>query len=532
MLVYGTRLWFTAPTKFEVPLGVVARWLSRKVGRQLAVGPFIEGVDRVFTGNHQVRSVAALDAAPEIIAVCYSHPDAEIGGRQWTTEIGFRRAAPAADIECTVLLSTSEISARVAAPITVSRPGVVTELVRRCELANATTGSRIHTLDEDHAEAFRHVVLDRHRSYSLVVISPTATGGYLVDSSRLASQLLGLADIVTIPPGSDTFWLAKVVGADFVPYHGAVRLLYPPVKRYQALSVPTRLLTAADVARLAEAGTDPEIELLSLVVHRSNLPISWSHIGLQTARDVKTQRLLARKRDEAAKSGDAQEYAAFLETYAMSLEATVADHKSKAQVLEERVAAQDDKERELRFENDSLKRHLDQVRRRDQSESPDDADSKASFASAVASAIDGKVSPETCLRLIDRLFADRVTILPEAWQSARTSATFKYGQRLFGLLYTLATTYWQSLSEGRPDGEARAAFGASYAAKESETVENRKEARDRRTFEYQGRDILMLKHLKIGVKDSKAETIRVHFEWIPEDARIAIGHCGPHLPFK
>jgi len=39
----------------------------------------------------------------------------------------------------------------------------------------------------------------------------------------------------------------------------------------------------------------------------------------------------------------------------------------------------------------------------------------------------------------------------------------------------------------------------------------------------------MMKHLKIGVKDSPVETIRVHFEWFPEQKKIVIGHCGPHL---
>ena len=41
----------------------------------------------------------------------------------------------------------------------------------------------------------------------------------------------------------------------------------------------------------------------------------------------------------------------------------------------------------------------------------------------------------------------------------------------------------------------------------------------------------MLKHLKIGIKDSLSETLRVHFEWLADEKRIVIGHCGGHLPF-
>ncbi|WP_279611117.1 hypothetical protein [Burkholderia gladioli] len=41
----------------------------------------------------------------------------------------------------------------------------------------------------------------------------------------------------------------------------------------------------------------------------------------------------------------------------------------------------------------------------------------------------------------------------------------------------------------------------------------------------------MEKHLKHGVKDSAAETLRVHFEWIASEQKIIIGHCGKHLDF-
>ncbi|WP_282454615.1 hypothetical protein [Burkholderia gladioli] len=41
----------------------------------------------------------------------------------------------------------------------------------------------------------------------------------------------------------------------------------------------------------------------------------------------------------------------------------------------------------------------------------------------------------------------------------------------------------------------------------------------------------MEKHLKIGIKDSVAETLRVHFEWVGADNVVVIGHCGKHLDF-
>jgi len=46
------------------------------------------------------------------------------------------------------------------------------------------------------------------------------------------------------------------------------------------------------------------------------------------------------------------------------------------------------------------------------------------------------------------------------------------------------------------------------------------------------KEIMMMKHLKIGNKPSVSETIRIHFEWDASDKKIIIGHCGPHLDHK
>ena len=129
---------------------------------------------------------------------------------------------------------------------------------------------------------------------------------------------------------------------------------------------------------------------------------------------------------------------------------------------------------------------------------------------------------------MEHLFPARITVLPEAWTSARHPADFEYGQKLFALLYSLATGYWACLSEGLPDQEARKVFGNAYAAKESEGVSSNKGAKRKRTFMLAGEEHVIMKHLKIGVKDSSVESIRVHFEWFADRKKIVIGHCGAH----
>ena len=124
---------------------------------------------------------------------------------------------------------------------------------------------------------------------------------------------------------------------------------------------------------------------------------------------------------------------------------------------------------------------------------------------------------------------DRIVLLDTAIASA-DKCDFLYPEKLEKLLADLIP-YCEVLML-RGDWEARKIFGKSYAPHESHTTRNNKIARDARTFFYQGSPIYMEKHLKSGVKDSEAKTIRVHFACCPVSRKIIIGHCGVHLPLR
>ncbi len=84
--------------------------------------------------------------------------------------------------------------------------------------------------------------------------------------------------------------------------------------------------------------------------------------------------------------------------------------------------------------------------------------------------------------------------------------------------------------DGTGDQHAKNVFGLkAYAASEADTLSI--DGKKRRTFHYLSQPKLMEKHIKHGVKDSAAETLRIHFEWIAAEKKIIIGHCGKHLDF-
>ena len=121
-------------------------------------------------------------------------------------------------------------------------------------------------------------------------------------------------------------------------------------------------------------------------------------------------------------------------------------------------------------------------------------------------------------------------MLESAWSSADQAKGFEHGDQLFELLWLLATGYREQKLAGAPDRIAGQVFGSSsYAARESQTIENNTQARRARTFSYRGKTVEMWQHLKIGAKDSENRTLRIHFCWDADLGRVAIGHCGRHL---
>ena len=180
---------------------------------------------------------------------------------------------------------------------------------------------------------------------------------------------------------------------------------------------------------------------------------------------------------------------------------------------------------ELRHEKDSLSQSL---LSRDAEKVPFGIEVERAFVKVAAESL----TPQQSLDVIHILFADRIVVLPSALKSAGDSEVFRYRARLFNLLWRLAKEYWPRLISGHGDTDARAIFGDDFAARESETTETNKTARQHREFDYNGQLLSMQKHLRIGVKDSNYETIRIHFEWVADDQKIVIGYCGPHLPLR
>ena len=136
---------------------------------------------------------------------------------------------------------------------------------------------------------------------------------------------------------------------------------------------------------------------------------------------------------------------------------------------------------------------------------------------------------EGTLQYLEYAHADRVLILPSAWKSARESdkAGFSPVEGVADLAFLLVREYVDARRSGaayRPQD----IFGyKNYAHDEGKPLTA--SGTRARTFAYDGKDVLMLEHLKVGVGWNLGTTFRAHFAYDADLGKVVIGHFGKHL---
>ena len=132
-----------------------------------------------------------------------------------------------------------------------------------------------------------------------------------------------------------------------------------------------------------------------------------------------------------------------------------------------------------------------------------------------------------CLALMQQLLKARIIISPHAYKCAKEiDDTFKNSRQLVSMLSVLAIDYLDSL---RNSEEPKCFTKDQFSSHESETTKNNSTLATQRIFPWNGKMIEMSKHLKIGVANNEASTIRIYFEYLADEDKILVGYCGKHL---
>jgi hypothetical protein len=519
MLLYCSHLVVRDSEPPIALLSAVAEWLSRKSGTTLSAADLVDGFS--FKGRDGCAIDCAMCDVPgeTCFAIQFRHPDRDFPAREWIADIGGRLDGKV--WRCSVSLATFETSRYIPPVEQTTRPQVVRNIIERCQVDSATIGSAARPLTISDAEAFEYQVKDPERSFPLVVISCDRAGKFLVDPHRLASLLTGIAEVVFIPRDVDTFRLEHLLTPSFSAYGGAVTIIWhrdrPGSSRiHSSKLIPERLL------EMQSANLELESELLAKICHRSNAGNARTAVTLDSVRRMAAQ---ARLRFALSKGEPDKDLLALYEDADKQQRAQIESQKRDIDGLLDELARSEEERERLEQHVDALNQAIAAGRLAERA-----TEERVSGipAAQVLELLCEKLSLEKCLHVIGLAFPDRLVILESARRSAEESADFNNPQKALELMWKLCDGYWSAIVSGS-DQDARAVFGNSYAANESETARNNKRARELRTFEYRGKPVEMMKHLKIGVKDSTAETWRLHFHWDAEEKKIVIGHCGKHL---
>jgi hypothetical protein len=537
MLVYANYLTFRGTGAPEAIFKGIGAWLKEQLAFGLHPDQLVhEGEHSGYRGDTRsfLRIYATDEEQPALYSWVLRAADETVHGRQWIVEVGLKKQQATLELSC--IVRTDEHSTLVNSPVMASQPRVIRYVVNNiqraddAEFAISVPGLTVKTVAPDR-DSYRDLLVEierRERDSPIVLVSPTRAGEYLVNASELQQRLIGLAQVVQVATDFNSYEMSEILGQPRSAWGGAVNVLNAPTRTGV---VRTRFFLADAIEEWGDGQHERISQILALVTNNTNIARLRKHIRpegvmqlalrrrLQTVRARGAQMDAAQLRDELEKASklvtEQAEWISTLEDDNALFQSDLSDTRAK-------LADEQDNFKKQNFVIQSLKSQLENAGGGRTSEI--DADSLLNLACRP-----DPPTPFECIEVIQSLYGDRCIVLESARDSAREMGRFIYGRQLLDLLKRLVTDYRQTLMEGG-DNEARKIFGKNeYAAKESETVMANKAMRRQRTFEYEGEQVEMFRHIKIGVDDDVTRTIRVHFHWDAEREKIVIGHCGEHL---
>lgn len=534
MLVYANALQLVGREAFDIAIRAIHGWLMDQLGQKCSLADLLRsGEWNSDAGRKSVwlHSYVATGEEPEMYAWRLKHADDEVSGRQWLVEIGLKREGDVVDLSCTV--QTEELSVLITEPVLASRPRLIKYLLENLKdgidarFAVGTPGVALKTVGA-HRDSYRGLLADIERSgrdYPIILISPDRDGTYLINPPHLQEALLGLAQVVEVDRGFNSWEMEEALGRHFSAWDGAVNLIRTPNREGFARA---SFALSNEVQEWGQTQADRVAAVLARVTHNTNVPRQRKRIRPDGVARLAMMRRMEQQRQKLRdQSGSERSMIDLLEQGLAELteqNRAVQDELDNAKL--ECLQLQEDKEqldRDLRTERYKASRVMQQHQAGHSSTV--DVSAFVDLASRP-----GQPSPKECLDAIAQAYPSRVVVLDSAYHTARNHEQFDAGRRLLNLLSRLCTEFIDKLMEGGDELARKCFANSEYAANESEGTQNNKDMRQRHTFTYKGRSIQMWRHLKIGVADDQRRSIRVYFEWMPDERKIVIGHCGEHLP--
>ncbi|MBA8782950.1 MULTISPECIES: hypothetical protein [Aeromonas] len=532
MLIYVNQFNLIGDNATNRAFNTIAGWLKEKTGKIFSIEQ-LKSSDEFKLERSTVRTYAATQFEPYMHSVMLTHPDDQVSGRQWVTEIGVKECKTFTQIS--ILLETSDISTQVIEIPMTTRPKLVTYLSKNAELDRDTIGKQLKSYSNttDSLISLSSEIEREDRSHPIIIISNGTNKKTLINPLKLQEQLFGLAQVVSTTEEIDSWEMERVLTRRYSAWGGAINIIYPSQGRGFCYN---RLLLSSTIDEWKANHINVNAQILSIITHTTNGFRKKQHFSPTDvrAKRQKDQRIFLKKKfselqDDQGFKQLAEDAFSQLDEHEAIIDRLKSDFNEELTKWISELSDEQNKTERLTAENRAKQHQIETLKYQLSQSGNKVAQSETFFSPTEITDIlvDG-LTPKTSLLLISKLFPNRVLILEDAYHSTTKSLSFKNSSKLLGLLGRLVTEYLDLvLSEG--DVKARSLFGAAYSASESETVERTDKYASQRTFDYDGAKVAMFRHLKIGNSRNPDETIRVYFHIDNTKKIIVIGYCGPHL---
>ncbi|MFA0653812.1 hypothetical protein [Vibrio sp. 10N.222.49.C12] len=297
MLIYVNQFQLVGGNSSQTAFRTVAGWLKNVTKRHFTVAELKSG-DEFSIDRMKVRTYSAVDLHPYMYSVLFTHPDKEIKGRQWITEIGIREEEGKTTVS--ILLETSDISTLVTEIPSTTKPRLVNFLQQNGELHNETVGSKLLSFSDtrESLKALSFEIERKERKHPLVLVSNLKTNNKpVINPQKLQEQLLGLAQVVYSDEEINSWEMESMLGRKYSAWDGAVNIIYPS---FNGNGCHTKLFSQASLNDVMTSGVHALQYILSHITHTTNGFNKKKHFSPSAvrAKRQKDQRTLLKKRFE------------------------------------------------------------------------------------------------------------------------------------------------------------------------------------------------------------------------------------------
>jgi hypothetical protein len=520
---------------WDVLLKVIREWVATRVqkigGRRPQFGDGFRNGDFWKAPESPGTTARTAAASPDLAtrtwrcwALRFEHPDREVDGRIWRTDVGIMiRAADTFDVAITNghfmrpgFLGEAPPAASQSAPRLVSDllgsrfwfPSAGSEPL-------ALDPISVRVGDGPHLESR---LKDSARDCPIVLVSRFSSGGLPLDTRELAKRIAGAANVYEIAEPAVELELDWFLPEKFRCFAGAVRVYQPRVEfESPGDSRRHRFLKGHSMSR--------DVILETIVRGICQFPMTHGPAQIRTLEDItqieRESRLAELKRTAAYGS---KEWVQLLEDENRRLEQKVKQLEEQSLGIGVELETVKEELEDARQESDRLRYEKDQVL----------ASSRNRDGRETSTQFDLEELPDTLsevIELIERLYPGRI-LFTERARKAAADATFRRIRIAWKVLRAMATVLYElHIDAGLPLFEIKKQFrektGFELAIGESEATRTHRRLGPLRQLRYNGQDLDISTHVKYGT--SAPDCLRVHYHPLIEEKRLIIGHCGDHL---